>query len=60
MGRGAKRAVEAEKERENGEVEASHDQVERGGKGMGKGGGKGRAQEGKREQEIKREGRGAG
>jgi hypothetical protein len=50
MGRGVKSVVEAEKGREREKVDAGHDHVERGGKGMGRGG----------EQEGKRQGREAG
>jgi hypothetical protein len=41
MGRGAKRVVEAEKGGESREVEASHDHVERGGRGGERGGTRG-------------------
>ena len=56
MGRGVKRVVEAEKDREkeSREVEAGHDHVERGGK-KGEQGGK--RQEREREREREREGR---
>jgi hypothetical protein len=58
MGRGVKRVVGAEKGRESREVEADHEHVERGGKGMGKDKGTEQKQEEKSKREIREGGGG--